>query len=479
MLVLKKSVYLIFTCCLLSLTATGAKYELEEALIKSRIDSMESQVVSLRYDNIVRSYLKTYTINGRDKSERILGRRLIYFPIFESYIKKYNLPDDLKYLPIVESALEPRAVSVVGAGGLWQFMPETGRYYGLEINSEVDERCDPHYSTEAAMQYLSALYKRFNDWELAIAAYNSGGGRVSRAMKRARSKDFWRVKKYLPRETANYVPAFIAATYLLKHYEAHDLKPRVPSLDAQIIEMTQLNRSMSFYEIAQISGAALDIIELLNPAYSNSYIPARAGKGRNLTLPKRNMIPFKAFLEAGHSDAEKQAAIATAPVFISQPSSNIIKAYEVETYLLKAGDSLQVFAAQHQVPLVQLQAWNKLNQLVFEQDQKINVYVGQPLGNNPMNLELKPIEPIRTASLLKDQLPVRQHQEESIYEKELDRFLFQNEFLFYWTPKRERLSDIADKLPGVSLDDLLALNELKKDKVIKSDEKLKIKKLSF
>lgn len=479
MLVLKKSVYLIFTCCLLSFTATGAKYELEEALIKSRIDSMESQVVSPRYDNIVRSYLKTYTINGRDKSERILGRRLIYFPIFESYIKKYNLPDDLKYLPIVESALEPRAVSVVGAGGLWQFMPETGRYYGLEINSQVDERCDPHYSTEAAMKYLSALHKRFNDWELAIAAYNSGGGRVSRAMKRARSKDFWRVKRYLPRETANYVPAFIAATYLLKHYEAHDLKPRVPSLDAQIIETTQLNRSMSFYEIAQISGAALDIIELLNPAYSNSYVPVRPGKGRNLTLPKRNMISFKAFLEAGHSDAEKRAAIATAPVFISQPSSKIIKAYEAETYLLKAGDSLQLFAAQHQVPLVQLQAWNNLNQLVFEQDQKINIYVGQPLGNNPMNLELKPIEPIRTASLLQAQIPVRQHQEESIYEKELDRFLFQNEFLFYWTPKRERLSDIADKLPGVSLNDLLALNELKKDKVIKSDEKLKIKKLSF
>ncbi|GAB5554133.1 MAG: hypothetical protein Sapg2KO_37240 [Saprospiraceae bacterium] len=479
MLVFKKSIYLIFACCLLSFVASGSKYELDEEVIKSRIDSLESEVVSPRYDNIVKSYLRTYTIRGRDKSERILGRRLIYFPIFEQYIKKYNLPDDLKYLPIVESALEPRAVSVVGAGGLWQFMPETGRYYGLEINSQVDERCDPHYSTDAAMQYLSALYNRFNDWELAIAAYNSGGGRVSRAMKRARSKNFWRVKRYLPRETANYVPAFIAATYLLKHYEAHDLEPRVPSLDAQIIETTQLNRSMSFYEIAQISGAALDIIELLNPAYSNSYIPVRPGKSRNLTLPKRNMIPFVAFLEAGHSDAEKRAAIATAPVFISQPSSKIIKAYEAESYLLKAGDSLQLFAAQHQVPLVQLQAWNNLNQLVFEEDQEINIYVGQPLGNNPMNLELKPIEPIRTASLLKEQLPLRQHREESIYEKELDRFLFQNEFLFYWTPKRERLSAIANKLPGVSLDDLLALNDLKKDKVIKSDEKLKIKKLSF
>lgn len=479
MFVIKQSVYLIFTCCLLSLTVSGAGYELEEELIKGRIDSLESEVVSPRYDRIVKSYLRTYTINGRNKTERILGRRLIYFPIFEEYLKKYNLPDDLKYLPIVESALEPRAVSVVGAGGLWQFMPETGRYYGLEINSQVDERCDPHYATDAAMQYLSALHKRFNDWELAIAAYNSGGGRVSRAMKRARSKNFWSVKRYLPRETANYVPAFIAASYLIKHYEAHDLEPRIPSLDAQIIETTQLTTPLSFYEIAQISGAALDIIELLNPAYSNSYIPVKPGKSRNLTLPKRNMITLKAFLEAGHSDAEKRAAIATAPVFISQPDSKIIKAYESETYILKAGDSLQYFAATHQVPLVQLQSWNNLNQLTFESDQKIKIYVGQPLGNNPMNLELKPIEPIRASSLLKEELPLRRHQEESIYEKELDRFLFQNDYLFYWTFKRERLSDIAEKLPGVSLDDLLALNDIKKDKVIRQDEKLKIKKLSF
>lgn len=479
MLVNKKSFYLVFACCLLTFVASGSKYELEEEVIKSRIDSLKSEVVSPRYDNIVKSYLRTYTVRGRDKSERILGRRLIYFPIFEDYLKKYNLPEDLKYLPIVESALEPRAVSVVGAGGLWQFMPETGRYYGLEINSQVDERCDPHHSTDAAMRYLSALYKRFNDWELAIAAYNSGGGRVSRAMKRARSKNFWRVKRYLPRETANYVPAFIAATYLLKHYEEHELEPRMPSLDAQIIETIQLDRSMSFYEVAQISGAALDIIELLNPSYSNSYIPVKPSKRRNLTLPKRNMITFKAFLEAGHTDAEKRAAIATAPVFISQPNSNIIKAYEAKTYTLKAGDSLHHFAAQHQVPLVQLQAWNKLNHLAFETDQELKIYVGQPLGNNPMNLELKPIEPIRTASLIQENLPIRQHREESIYEKELERFLFQKEYLFYWTPRRERLSDIADKLPGISLEDLLVLNEFKKDKVIRSDEKLKIKKLSF
>jgi LysM repeat protein len=190
------------------------------------------------------------------------------------------------------------------------------------------------------------------------------------------------------------------------------------------------------------------------------------------------MIPFKAFIEAGHSDADKRAAIAMAPVFISQPQSKVIEAYEEETYLFKAGDSLHTFAAERQIPLVQLMAWNNLNQLVSDQDQKIKIFVGQPLGNNPMNLELKPIEPIRSASLLENNLPLRQHQEESIYEKELERFLFQNEYLFYWTSKREKLSAIASKLPGISLDELLVLNELKKDKVIKQDEKLKIKKLS-
>lgn len=459
-------------------TTLLANPKFEEELIKGRIDSLQSRVVNPRYDQIVGSYLKNYTVYGRDKAERILGRRLIYFPIFEKYLKESGLPEDLKYLPIVESALEPRAISVAGAGGLWQFMSETGRYYGLEINSQVDERCDPNLSTKAALNYLSDLYNRFNDWELAIAAYNSGGGRVSRAMKRARSKNFWHVKRYLPRETANYVPAFIAATYLVQYYEAHDLQARIPSLDAQLTETVQVQHPYSFYEIAQISGAPLEIIEQLNPSYMNSFIPASTNKPRNLTLPKRHLVVFKAYQEANHPEADKKAAIATAPVFLSASAKKIQESYREESYVLAPGRHLDELAQKLDLPLLQLQVWNDLKDTVYQEEKMVKIYIPVPPKDNPMNFNLEPIEPIRSQSLLGDQnLPVRRSAEPSIYEKELDRFLYQREYVFYWTSQREKLSEIAQKLPGVRLEDLLELNNFKKDKSIRPDTKIKIKKL--
>jgi len=450
----------------------------EEEIIRERIDSLQSKVVQPRYDAIVGSYLKTYTINSRDKAERILGRRLIYFPIFEQYLKAHGLPDDLKYLAIVESALDARAISVAGAGGLWQFMSETGRAYGLEINQQVDERCDPIAATEAAMQHLNYLYNRFNNWELAIAAYNSGGGRVSRAMKRARSNDFWRIKRYLPRETANYVPAFIAATYLVKHYDAHDLKIQSPPLDAQLTETTQVYRPYSFYEIAQISGASLELIELLNPAYLQGTIPASPSQGRRLTLPQRFMPVFKAYQEASHSEATKQAAIASAPVFIATPRQTPKDGYLQQQYVLLAGQHLGTLATQLNIPLLQIQAWNNTRDTLFGQAKTITVYLPQPPKENPMNLKLQPLEPIRTASILDDEpLPIRRTTPPSIYEKELERFLYQREYLYYWTHQRESLSDIARKIPGIRLEDLLQLNDYKRDQSIRPNTKVRIRRL--
>jgi membrane-bound lytic murein transglycosylase D len=232
---------------------TDPEPEYDEPAIIERINKMENEVVPPRYDDIVKSYLTTYTIKKREKAENILGQQVVYFPLFEKKLEEANLPTDLKYLSVVESALNPKAVSRVGATGLWQFMPATGEYYGLEINSVVDERSDPHRSTEAAIEYLSRLYDRFGNWELAIAAYNSGGGRVSRAIKRSRSKNFWKVRRYLPRETRNYVPAFIAANYLIKHYQEHELTPRYPELDQQITESIMVYDHTSFYEVAQVT----------------------------------------------------------------------------------------------------------------------------------------------------------------------------------------------------------------------------------
>ena len=193
----------------------------DEAAVIERLKSIENPLVENRYNSIVRGYIKGYLFWNRDKTERILGRTVLYFPLMEEYLSKRNMPDKLKYLSVVESALYPHGVSRVGAVGLWQFMPETGKEYGLEINEFVDERKDPNKSTQAALDYLSRQYMKYGDWALALAAYKSGSGRVSRAIKRGRSKNFWRIRRYLPRETRNYVPAYIAATYMMEYYKEH------------------------------------------------------------------------------------------------------------------------------------------------------------------------------------------------------------------------------------------------------------------
>ncbi len=450
--------------------------ELDEELVKARLDSISSEVSGLKYDKIVASYLRTYTKYSRDKSERILGKSLIYFPIFEKHLKAQGLPEDLKYLPVVESALEPRAVSSAGAVGLWQFMAETGRYYGLEVNPQVDERCDPEKATKAAVAYLQNLHQRFGNWELAIAAYNSGGGRVSRAIKRARSKDYYRIKRYLPRETANYVPAFIAATYLMKYYEEHHLVPNMPSLDAQITETVSINQPLSFYQVAQISGATIDIIEQLNPAYPRSHIPARGMKMRSLTLPKRHMVVFKAYLEAEHSLNEKKEAIAMSPVLISQPVEQINKAYEQQIFTLKAGETINQLAESINIPSYQLQFWNNLKQKQYPQDEYLTAFVAiPPQFKNPMNLEMPLVSALPVAQKSSPAEEEITTNNEMVEAANLDQYLFQDEYLFYWARKKERVSDIAEKIPGVTTQDILTLNGFKKDKLVKADARIKVK----
>ena len=243
-------VILLFSFFFIGFTTVNANSEnnypeYNKADVTPRVQTLQT-IVTPKYTSAVEGYIKGYTIRNREKSELILGRASRYFPMFEKYLKEAGLPDDLKYLSVVESALVPKALSRVGAGGLWQFMPPTGASYGLKIDRYVDDRSCPHKSTQAAMKHLASLYKRFQNWELALAAYNSGGGRVNRAIKMARSKNFWKVQRYLPRETRNYVPAFIAATYLYKYYTAHELLPVYPELDLQLTETMRVYSYLSF-----------------------------------------------------------------------------------------------------------------------------------------------------------------------------------------------------------------------------------------
>lgn len=239
----------------------------------------------------VRSYIRSYLVEGYRGSEDILGRADVYFPIFEHYLRMYNLPEELKYLPIVESALRPAVHSPVGAAGLWQFIPSTARIYGLTVNNQVDERLDPHKSTEAAVKMLSSLHDQFGDWGLVLAAYNCGPGRVRKAIRSAGSKNFWSVQAYLPRESQRYIPGFIAAAYVINYGGSHGLTPDYLATDLQNTRTFLLTRSLHLSTVARQLNVSYGTLQKLNPAFTQGLIPQN-NEGHYITIPTRTVSIF-------------------------------------------------------------------------------------------------------------------------------------------------------------------------------------------
>jgi len=265
---------------------------LSEADLEQRVENLSS-VVDMRYTTDVHKHIVNYTRSYKKGTAIILGRTSLYFPMFENILRDKGLPADLKYLSVIESSLRPNVTSSVGAAGLWQFMKGTGRMMGLKVNSTVDERRDPIKSTEAAAEYLKMLHSKFGDWTLALAAYNCGPGNVRKAIKKSGGKTtYWEIKKYLPRETRNYVPKFIAITYLMNYYYDHNISPTVPEEDLVNISSAQVYETVNLRKLSQKYNVSLAVIKLLNPAFIKNYIPANKNGRYLLTLPTDEMIDF-------------------------------------------------------------------------------------------------------------------------------------------------------------------------------------------
>ena len=239
-------------------------------------------VIEMPYNDLVQKMIDRYSGHLRHSVSYMLGAQNFYMPIFEEALESYRLPLELKYLPVIESALNPRAVSRVGATGLWQFMISTGKNYGLTVNSLVDERRDPLKSSYAAAQYLSDLYKIFGDWNLVIAAYNCGPDKVNRAIHRSGgSRDYWQIYPYLPAETQGYVPAFIAANYIMNYYCDHNICPMLSQLPAKT-DTVMVNRDVHFEQVAGVLGISVDQLKDLNPQYRRNVV-----NGNNSPMPIR------------------------------------------------------------------------------------------------------------------------------------------------------------------------------------------------
>ncbi len=277
--------------------------------IKDRLNNISS-IIDINYTPEVGRRIKEYTVSYRVAGENILGRVDLFFPIFEKAIQEKNLPDDLKYVAIVESNLVPTAVSKSGASGLWQFMKATGRMQGLEINNYIDERRDPEKSTAAALDYLSYLYDSFDDWTLAIAAYNCGPGNVRKAIRRSGgSKDYWVIRHHLPKETQKYLPRVIAAMYLMKYYHAHDLRPTLPESDLRNTVKVNDGLGHNFKELAKDLDVDYNMLRYLNPMYKTGNFPKNDGR-HTLIIPSSRKMTYLSIYDPKAYALSRQRKIA-------------------------------------------------------------------------------------------------------------------------------------------------------------------------
>ena len=310
--------------------------------------------IQLPYNNIVRGYINRYTDSRYGTISRILGMSQYYFPLIEDELLKEGLPVELRALPIIESALSTTAVSPMGAVGLWQFMPSTGKSYGLEVNSLVDERRDPVRSTQAACRYLKDLYAIYNDWSLAIAAYNCGPGNVNKAIARSGGKNFWEIYDYLPRETRGYVPAFIGASYAYAYHRQHGIEPTEAPIPLSV-DTVRISKLMHLGQISSTIDLPIETLRQLNPQYKLDIIPATT-KPYTLVLPQRYVMQYIAH------EPEIQAKDSMYLKEYINPA-NIDKKRQERSgsvYVVKKGDTLGAIARRYRVTTAQIMRWNKL-----------------------------------------------------------------------------------------------------------------------
>ena len=342
-----------------------------DSIYAQRIRALARETtIPLTFNNKVKAYIDLYACRRREQCSRMLGLSYVYFPMFEEYLDKYNLPLELKYLAMVESALNPVAGSRAGAKGLWQFMYETGKLYGLRQTTMYDDRYDPVKETEAACQFLQSLYARYGDWFLVLAAYNSGPGTVNKAIVRAGGvRNYWSIWPYLPEETRGYVPAFIAVTYVMNYASAHNLYPLNPGLLMHGTDTVMVREYISYNLVNQCVGVPMRDIEFFNPQYTKKIIPGTPEKQRSLRLPMKYALRFVQLEDSIYNlarQADLRHKVVEQPV--KTETSNRI------THTVKKGESLGSIAKKYRVSVSNIKKWNKIRGEVVHPGQRLVIY---------------------------------------------------------------------------------------------------------
>lgn len=347
-------------------------FELPTELLKERLKKLdEKSPFNIEYnvglENVIKSFLK----NRRKSFERLLGVSQFYFPLFEEQFAKNNIPLEIKYLAVVESALNPRAVSRVGATGLWQFMYQTGKQYGLNIDSYVDERSDPLKASDAASQYMTNMYKIFGDWDLVLAAYNSGPGNVAKAIRRSGGKqNYWNIRKNLPKETQGYLPAFLATMYIFEYHKEHGIMPDKAVANLFATDTIMIKKHMTFKQVSDLLDVSVAEIQFFNPSFKRNEIPAVSGVPSFLRLPKSKIAIFTSNEDKVYAYVDYVASQRERPyerlASVKQNDSTNTSYAESEFvtrtkyHKVRRGDNLSTIANRYDVSIADIRKWNSL-----------------------------------------------------------------------------------------------------------------------
>lgn len=355
-------------------------------LYKLRLDSI-TKTIPLPYNEYVQHYIDIYA-KRKDQIGQMLGLSNYYFPIFEKALKDYNIPQELKYLPIIESSMNPHAVSKVGATGLWQFMFATGKGYGLKMDNFVDERKDPVQASYAAAAYFRDAYAKLGDWLLAIAAYNCGMGNVTRAVEKAGSNDFWIVRQYLPLETRNYVPALIASIYIMNYPAKHQISPQACNLYLKT-DTVQVNQYVSLPLLAKALNIDENSLLALNPSFKKKIVNGSTDLPKRIVMPKLKNIDFASVYEVlNHTELDVDMEIIQASTddvreLRKKKTSPILSKISTLYHKVKPGQNLTQVANLYNVEVQDLKVWNNLKSFKIVPGQKLKIQVTRKFATKP------------------------------------------------------------------------------------------------
>jgi membrane-bound lytic murein transglycosylase D len=347
-----------------------ADIELSTELLKIRLEELNQKTpFNLEYNPELERLIKSYLKTRSNYYPKMMARAKYYFPMFEAALDKYDIPLEIKYLSVVESALNPRAKSWVGATGIWQFMYQTGKQFGLNISSYVDERQDPVKSAEAACKYLESLYRTFNDWDLALAAYNSGPGNVSKAIRRSGGhRNYWNIRPFLPRETAGYLPAFYATMYIFEHADSHNIKPLAPLTYHFATDTVQVKRLLTFEQLNETLNVSIEMLQFLNPEYKLDIVPFVKGKNYAVRLPKKYLNIFV------KNESEIYAFASEEEAKREKPLPKYFEMNQRIRYKVRNGDYLGRIANRYGVRVSDIKKWNGMRTTSLRVGQRITIY---------------------------------------------------------------------------------------------------------